>query len=93
MQAIHRGDRLTTITLVVLNAPRYQSGGVDYDGQISRRGDTYARSLLDEAAVVTLTRSWAPLREPIGSLAPDNWPCRVEEDASSAGDPAQRIPR
>ena len=54
---------------------RYQSGEVDYDGHISRRGDTHIRSLLYEAAVVILTRSQADsdlrnwgikLREKIG---------------------------
>ena len=47
----------------------------DYDGHISRRGDTHVRSLLYEAAVVILTRSRADsdlrnwgikLREKIG---------------------------
>ena len=38
---------------------RYQSGEVDYDGHISRRGDAHVRSLLYEAAVVILTRSHA----------------------------------
>jgi transposase len=32
---------------------------VDYDGHISRRGDTHVRSLLYEAAIVILTRSRA----------------------------------
>ncbi|MBB4860877.1 transposase [Novosphingobium chloroacetimidivorans] len=50
-------------------------GEVDYDGHISRRGDTHVRSLLYEAAVVILTRSHADsdlrswgmkLREKIG---------------------------
>jgi len=40
-----------------LTTRRYQSGEVDYDGYISRRGDTPVRSLLFEAAVVILTRS------------------------------------
>ena len=38
---------------------RYQSGQVDYDGHISRRGDRHVRSLLYEAATVILTRSSA----------------------------------
>ncbi|MDL2403299.1 IS110 family transposase [Rhizobium mayense] len=58
-----------------LTTRRYQSGEVDYDGHISRRGDTHVRSLLYEAAVVILTRSRADsdlrrwgikLREKIG---------------------------
>lgn len=36
---------------------RYQSGEVDYDGHISRRGDKHLRGLLYEAAVTVLTRS------------------------------------
>ena len=42
-----------------LTTRRYQSGQVDYDGHISRRGDRHVRSLLDEAATVILTRSSA----------------------------------
>lgn len=42
-----------------LTTRRYQSGEVDYDGHISRRGDTHVRSLLYEAAVVILIRSHA----------------------------------
>lgn len=38
---------------------RYQSGEVDYDDHISRRGDTDVRSLLYEAATVILIRSSA----------------------------------
>ena len=58
-----------------LTTRRYQSGEVDYDGHISRRGDSHVRSLLYEAAVVILTRSHADsdlrtwgmkLREKIG---------------------------
>ncbi|WP_420969503.1 IS110 family transposase [Bradyrhizobium sp. B120] len=58
-----------------LTTRRYQSGEVDYDGHISRRGDIHVRSLLYEAAVVILTRShtdgdlrsWGmKLREKIG---------------------------
>ena len=36
---------------------RYRSGEVDYDGHISRRGDTHLRGLLYEAATVILTRT------------------------------------
>jgi transposase len=42
-----------------LTTRRYQSGEVDYDGHISRRGDRYMRGLLYEAAAVILTRSVA----------------------------------
>jgi transposase len=58
-----------------LTTKRYQSGEVDYDGHISRGGDTHLRSLLYEAATVILTRSHAEsalrrwglkLREKIG---------------------------
>lgn len=42
-----------------LTTKRYQSGEVDYDGHISRRGDTHLRGLLFEAATVILTRSSA----------------------------------
>lgn len=58
-----------------LTTRRYQSGEVDYDGHISRRGDRHLRSLLYEAASVILARSstgsslrtWGlPLRERIG---------------------------
>ena len=40
-----------------LTTRRYQSGEVDYDGHISRRGDAHLRGLLYEAATVILTRS------------------------------------
>lgn len=40
-----------------LTTRRYQSGEVDYDGHISRRGDRHLRSLLYEAAMAMLTRS------------------------------------
>lgn len=58
-----------------LTTRRYQSGEVDYDGHISRRGDGSLRGLLYEAAAVILTRSSTPstlrtwglrLRERIG---------------------------
>ncbi|MER9681418.1 IS110 family transposase [Mesorhizobium sp. M0115] len=42
-----------------LTTRRYQSGEVDYDGHISRRGDRHLRGLLYEAATVILTRSCA----------------------------------
>ena len=42
---------------VGLTTRRYQSGEVDYDGHISRRGDSHLRGLLYEAAAVILTRS------------------------------------
>src|SRR4051794_19574869 len=42
-----------------LTARRYQSGEVDSDGPISRRGDTHLRGLLYEAATVLLTRTSA----------------------------------
>ncbi|MCP3468683.1 MULTISPECIES: IS110 family transposase [unclassified Bradyrhizobium] len=42
-----------------LTTRRYQSGEVDYDGHISRRGDHHLRGLLYEAATVILTRSAA----------------------------------
>ncbi|RZL28039.1 MAG: IS110 family transposase [Sphingomonas sp.] len=42
-----------------LTTRRYQSGEVDYDGHISRRGDVYVRGLLYEAATVILTRAHA----------------------------------
>jgi len=40
-----------------LTPKRYQSGEVDYDGHISRRGDGKLRTLLYEAASVILNRS------------------------------------
>lgn len=42
---------------VGLTTRRYQSGEIDYDGHISRRGDSHLRGLLYEAATVLLTRS------------------------------------
>jgi len=39
-----------------LTPRRFQSGEVDYDGHISRRGDRQLRALLYEAAAVLLTR-------------------------------------
>ncbi|MDH7974961.1 IS110 family transposase [Sphingomonas sp. AR_OL41] len=58
-----------------LTTRRYQSGEVDYDGHISRRGDAHLRGLLYEAATVIMTRAAAEsdlrtwgikLREKIG---------------------------
>ncbi|RJG40564.1 IS110 family transposase [Mesorhizobium sp. DCY119] len=58
-----------------LTTRRYQSGEIDYDGHISRRGDAHLRGLLYEAATVILTRTRADsdlrawglkLREKIG---------------------------
>ena len=40
-----------------LTTRRYQSGEVDYDGHISRRGDRRLRGLLYEAATALLTRT------------------------------------
>ncbi|WP_316355404.1 IS110 family transposase [Devosia sp.] len=42
---------------VGLTPRRYQSGEVDHDGHISRRGDNHLRGLLYEAAAVILNRS------------------------------------
>jgi transposase len=42
-----------------LTTRRFQSGEVDYDGHISRRGDSHLRGLLYEAATVILTRTVA----------------------------------
>jgi error-prone DNA polymerase len=42
-----------------LTPRRYQSGEVDYDGHISRRGDNRLRGLLFEAATAILTRTSA----------------------------------
>jgi transposase len=42
-----------------LTTRRHQSGEVDYDGHISRRGDDHLRGLLYEAATVILTRAVA----------------------------------
>jgi len=42
-----------------LTTRRYQSGEVDYNGHVSRRGDTHLRGLLYEAATVVLTRTTA----------------------------------
>ena len=59
-----------------LTTRRYESGEVDYDGHMSRRGDCELRGRLYEAAAVILTRSsihstlrkWGlQLRQRIGS--------------------------
>jgi hypothetical protein len=42
-----------------LTTRRYQSGEVDYDGHISRRGDAHLRGLFYEAATVIVTRTHA----------------------------------
>ncbi len=42
-----------------LTTRRYQSGEVDYNGHISRRGDNHLRGLLYEEATVVLTRTSA----------------------------------
>ncbi len=42
-----------------LTTRRYQSGEIDYDGHISRRGDNRLRGLLYEAATALLTRTSA----------------------------------
>lgn len=42
-----------------LTTRRCQSGDVDYDGHIPRRGDPHLRGLLCEAATVVLTRTTA----------------------------------
>jgi transposase len=42
-----------------LTTRRYQSGEIDYDGHISRRGDAHLRGRLYEAATVILTRTGA----------------------------------
>lgn len=44
---------------ISLTTRRYQSGEVDYDGHISRRGDAHLRGLLYEASTVVLTRTSA----------------------------------
>lgn len=54
--------------LIGLTTRRHQSGEVDYDGQISRRGDNHLRGLLYEAAVVILSRTTADSARRIWSL-------------------------
>jgi transposase len=48
---------LMTIPGIGAITGRYQSGEVDHDGHISRRGDNHLRGLLYEAASVILTRT------------------------------------
>lgn len=57
-----------------LTTRRYQSGEVDYDGHISRRGDPHLRGLLYEAATVILTRTSARNESPLKS-----WGLRLRE--------------
>lgn len=45
---------------VGLAARSYQSGEIDYDGHISKRGDKRVRSLLYEAAAIVLSRVRSP---------------------------------
>jgi len=68
-------DSIAVGAWVGLTPKRYQSGEVDYEGHISRRGDAKLRTLLYEAASVILNRSsetstlrtWAlSLRERLG---------------------------
>lgn len=71
-----------------LTTRRYQSGEVDYDGHISRRGDRHLRGLLYEAAAVILTHcsTESSVRDPKteftnglndsnSGLALSNWIC------------------
>lgn len=45
----------------MLVSPRsYQSGEIDYDGHVSKRGDKRVRSLLYEAAAIVLSRVRSP---------------------------------
>ena len=50
------GNSRAVGAFVGLTTRRFQSGEVDYDGHISRRGDKHVRALLYEAATVLLTR-------------------------------------
>jgi transposase len=52
-----------------LTTRRYQSGEVDYDGHLSRRGDAHVRGLLYEAATVMLTRTHAEYGLRLGAPA------------------------
>lgn len=54
---------------VGLTTRRFQSGEVDHDGHISRRGDNRLRSLLYEAAAVILNRSTETSRLRVWALA------------------------
>jgi transposase len=69
------GNSRAVGAFVGLTTRGYQSGEVDYDGHISRRGDKHVRTLLYEAATVMLSlvrsdsvlRSWGlKLREKVG---------------------------
>src|SRR3954469_18352676 len=69
------GNSRAVGAFVGLTTRGYQSGEVDYDGHISRRGDKHVRALLYEAATVMLSRirsdsalrSWGlKLREKVG---------------------------
>jgi transposase len=69
------GNSRAVGAFVGLTTRGYQSGEVDYDGHISRRGDKHVRALLYEAATVMLTRvrsdsalrSWGlKLKEKVG---------------------------
>jgi len=55
-----------------LTTRRYQSGEVDYDGHISKRGDNHLRAMLYEAAMVILTRTHA-------DSALRNWGLKLRE--------------
>src|SRR4051794_37672086 len=50
------GNSRAVGAFVGLTTRGYQSGEVDYDGHISRRGDKHVRALLSEAATVMLIR-------------------------------------
>jgi transposase len=57
-----------------LTARSYQSGEIDYDGHISKRGDKRVRSLLYEAAILVLTR----IRS---ESAPRRWGLKLKDRA------------
>jgi error-prone DNA polymerase len=57
-----------------LTTRRYQSGEVDYDGHISRRGDSHLRGLLFEAATAILTRTSARTESSL-----KNWGLKLRE--------------
>ncbi|WEX79483.1 IS110 family transposase (plasmid) [Sinorhizobium numidicum] len=57
-----------------LTTRRYQSGEVDYDGHISRRGDNRLRGLLYEAATALLTRTSARTESSL-----KNWGLKLRE--------------
>jgi Transposase IS116/IS110/IS902 family len=68
---------------VGLTARSYQSGEMDYDGHISKRGDKHVRSLLYEAATVVLTRVRSN-----GALR--TWGLKLKERDGCAFDPMRR---